>query len=233
MCISVLNDEFLDFLAKNEPDLKVLKVEQGFDVTSDGVSHLLESCNKLRHLDLINCPQVDENAFLPKWVLESREILSSTEKILEETLSPWTLRHFDASYSRCINDTCLWAICQRSPRLRTFRLGNCSTVTDQGIAWLNSLEELEELVISGCYLITDQGIQSLFRRKMEKLKYLDISGCTFITDKSLSLIKSNAPCLMNLKLQDCSGISIKGIHQIADEFRGVFFGSVLSFTYCS
>ena len=229
MCIAVLNDDFLDFIAQNEPHLKVLKVEQGFDVTSEGVSRLLACCKRLRHLDLINCPQVDQHAFLPEWLAESGMNILDQENILGEALSPWNLRHLDISYSRSINDTCLWSISHRSPRLRNFRLGNCSTVTDQGIAWINLLEELEELVISGCYLITDQGLQSLFRHRMEKLKYLDISGCTFITDKSLSLIKRNCPCLINLKLQDCSGISLKGIHQIAEDFGGVFFGSVLSF----
>ena len=229
LCISVLNDDFMDFLAQNEPDLKVFKVEQGFDVTSKGVSHLLESCSKLRHMDLINCPQVDQEAFLPKWLIKMEDIIRSNDEILKETLPPWSLRHLDISYSRSVNDQCLWSICQRSPRLRSFRLGNCSTVTDQGIGWLSSLEELEELVISGCYLITDQGIQSLFRHRMEKLKYLDISGCTFITDNGLSWIKRKAPSLLSLKLQDCSGIAVKGIHHLADEFNGVFFGSVLSF----
>jgi hypothetical protein len=173
---------------------------------------------------------VDEVAFLPKWIskYDSKAAQARTDHAIAAA-SVWNLRYLDISYSRHINDTCLWAICQRSPRLRALKIGNCSEISDQGLHWINNLSELEELHLNGCYLVTDVGIQSLFQQRMEKLKYLDISGCTFITDQSLELIKMNAPALKHLKLQDCSGISLKGIHQIAQDWNGHFYGSILSF----
>jgi hypothetical protein len=62
---------------------------------------------------------------------------------------------------------------------------SCSHVTDQGLAYIGSLEHLR--VLDNCTKITDRGLESI--AFLEKLQTLDLWGCK-ITDRGLETIGS-------------------------------------------
>jgi hypothetical protein len=73
--------------------------------------------------------------------------------------------------------------------LTTLILRGCSLITDQGVQSLASLTALTTLNLQACRLITDQGVQSL--ASLTALTTLNLDGCSLITDKGVQSLASN------------------------------------------
>ena len=202
--ISACDDDLLTMLS-HRPLLKTLKIEQGYDITSDGLKLVLNACSRLVHLELINCPLIDFYALM----LEEQDVTKMCSLPLE---------YLDISRCRSVTNDFIWALSCRCPRIAYLNFSDCSLVSDDGLLYLNQLQNLQRLFCGGCYLISDQGLQNLVQTgNALHLHEMDISACSSITDQGLHLLKNKTPSLSSLDVRDCSGISQRGIEHLATQ----------------
>jgi Leucine-rich repeat (LRR) protein len=142
------------------------------------------------------------------------------------------LKNLDLSlYKDYLTDAHLEKIVSFCPNLLSLSLGHCSMLTDQGLAGLKSLKQLESLDLTFCnisdaalvhvkeltylkklnlaelYSITDSGLEHL--KTLTSLKELDLGGCIEITDSGVMHL-SEIP-LHTLNLDLCKKITGKAL----------------------
>ena len=91
--------------------------------------------------------------------------------------------------------------------LRKLSLGECRSLSNQGIAHLRKLKKLEELNVLGCYSISDEGIERLIS-KPNLLKKINLSG-TYISREGLMEIQKNCKHIQTLILHGCKLLSVE------------------------
>lgn len=90
-----------------------------------------------------------------------------------------------------------------------FSVLNCY-VNDEMLGQLSACSRMERLTMTACNLVTDIGLQHLFRGCHQVLA-LDLSDCVNLTDATCEAIASNLKRLQGLNLSGCSAISDSGI----------------------
>ncbi|CDZ80931.1 hypothetical protein BN1013_01459 [Candidatus Rubidus massiliensis] len=98
--------------------------------------------------------------------------------------------------------------------LRYLNLNGCKNIKNSFLIFLSQITILEELILSDCVLISDQGISSI---KKLKLKSLNLSNCELISDKSLKYLSENIN-LTYLNLSYCKNISDDGLKFLSSLF---------------
>ena len=81
-------------------------------------------------------------------------------------------------------------------------------ITDEGLAAISSLANLEHLNLSECRQITDKGIAAI--SSLANLEHLNLSRCEKITDEGLAAIR-NLPTLSILTFQSAGKSPIKDL----------------------
>lgn len=104
-----------------------------------------------------------------------------------------------------IEDASLRAIGVAAPLLRWLSLRDCARITDDGVAALANLAQLESLDLRGCIRVTDAAIDHL--ACLGELTRLDLSGCGQVTDAGLAALAA---------LRDLSRLRLEGCHQVTD-----------------
>jgi hypothetical protein len=66
-----------------------------------------------------------------------------------------------------------------------------SRVTDEGLTYLVTFPELEQLDLQGSTAITDQGLAEL--RLLPGLRWLDLTGCRRLTEGGIAALKGALP----------------------------------------
>ena len=95
--------------------------------------------------------------------------------------------------------------------LNSITLEICSKLTDEGLLCLAKRSpNLRELDLGGCLLITDAGF---LRFTCPCLLYIDVSF-SLITDAGIQSLVTGSPCLQDVLLSDCDGISDVGVECI-------------------
>ncbi|XP_071176057.1 F-box/LRR-repeat protein 2-like [Mytilus edulis] len=94
------------------------------------------------------------------------------------------------------------------------RTGISDDPLDQ-IASIQNLE-LEEIVLTGCKDVSDEGINSLCKNQ-KHLRIIEVKGCTEISGAALELITQNLMFLEILRLGKCrqlNDIAVRNLHQL-------------------
>eukprot|EP00058_Branchiostoma_floridae_P002534 XP_002588022.1 hypothetical protein BRAFLDRAFT_89008 [Branchiostoma floridae] len=87
------------------------------------------------------------------------------------------------------------------------RLNMCTGVTDQSlVAIATNVPSLEELSISQCHQVTDDGVTKVVKR-LQRLTFLDISCNDKLTNCTLASISQYCHCLQKLDVSLCSQMS--------------------------
>ena len=112
------------------------------------------------------------------------------------------------------------------------RIYKCDLITDEGLTNLAILDQIEELSLGWCRLISDDGLKILSKQrsrsetlrvlhlarcaikddgllhlsKLEKLEELDLNGCSKLSGLALSFALEKLPCLTSLDVSYCPGI---------------------------
>ena len=98
---------------------------------------------------------------------------------------------------------CVSTICKRA---RTLKLCRSSGVTDNILNRLAFLSKLQELDLTGCAEITDDGVE-ICRRHFPRLRVLSFSGCRQITRMSLCKLLKTTAKLTALDLSNCAEVT--------------------------
>lgn len=101
---------------------------------------------------------------------------------------------------------------QSKLKLLDFSRTGISDETVDQIATLQELE-LEEIVLSGCKDVTDEGIKSLCQHQ-KHLRSVEVRGCTELSGCSLELISKNLICLEILRLGKCRQLTDNAVRNL-------------------
>ncbi|KAK1257703.1 F-box/LRR-repeat protein 4 [Acorus gramineus] len=103
-------------------------------------------------------------------------------------------------------------------RLRSVSFDGCLGLTDRSLeAIRESCHGLEEVDLSWCVGVTDEGVLSLASAKHQTIKVLSLAGCTGITDRGLGFIEMMmCGSLVGLNVKKCSGLSREGIESFRE-----------------
>jgi len=209
----ILNDDLLISIADSCPKLKKLYISKGYDITNYSIKMILRKCKNLESLKLVNCPNINYEAFDTRRI-EEISILS------EDVSYDLKLKYLNVSHCRMMEINLLKMVADHCPYLEELHVSGCQNINDEGMkhlvsgrAWKN--ERVKVLDISGCYCIGDKGIKTITPSVLEKL---DISDCSFITDTGLQSIFDGMPLLKEIGYENCSGTSSIGRDKLLSKY---------------
>ncbi|XP_050209618.1 F-box/LRR-repeat protein 3 [Mercurialis annua] len=168
-------------------NLEDLVMEGCFGIDDDSLTALKHGCKSLKKLDMSSCQNISHVGL--------SSLIGGAGRLEQLTLaygSPVTL-----ALANGLKQLSL---------LKSVRLDGCM-VTSAGLKALgNWCISLEELSLSKCVGVTDDGLSCLITKHREMRK-LDITCCRKITDVSISHIASSCTNLTSLRMESCSLVS--------------------------
>lgn len=175
--------EIVVALATNR--LRSLDLSGSEKLTSKGIGHL-NGLTRLESLNLSGCISVSD---------ESLKLLSTIH----------TLQHFDISNCPAISDDGVKHLARGCRALTSLCLAHCKHVSDTSMQYLANrrppLQPLTSLDITGCSLISDQGLLAYFSSLFayDSIKQLKI-GTNLLTDVALMGLAPGSKCCRTLEL---------------------------------
>ncbi|XP_018567474.1 S-phase kinase-associated protein 2 [Anoplophora glabripennis] len=151
-----VNDDVLIALSGNK-DIEVINFAMSTGIQEDGLKYLLTNCRKIRELNIA-------------WnYLNSCSIHYICENL------PSTMDRLNFSGCRkLLTDKNVADLVSCCPRLRELDLSDCTSLTGEAVRQITTLEDLNFLALSRCYLIPYKSLLHL--KKVYSLSYLDIHG---------------------------------------------------------
>lgn len=142
--------------------------------------------------------------------------------IMSENVSyDLNIKYLNVSYCRMMEDNFVKMIANNCPFLEELHISGCQNISDEGMKQLATGrawndQRVKVLDISGCYCIGDNGIKMI---TPSVLKKLDISDCSFITDFGLKFIHDGMPLLKEIGYENCSGTSSNGRDKLLSKYK--------------
>uniref|UniRef100_A0A147BQJ4 Putative f-box protein n=1 Tax=Ixodes ricinus TaxID=34613 RepID=A0A147BQJ4_IXORI len=186
------------------PKLRLLDVGFSLDVNGAALSHFVDGCPLLSHLNVEGCKGVDDAAV--------------------EALCPLAgLLSVNMSHCCQVTDDGLLALARGSPRLVLLNADGISRITDRAVCGLAEHlgPRLVCLELDGEQL-TDASFRAL--RRCSRLETLSVSYAENLTDASLASIKE-LRTLRRLKLRRGPQLTARGLGSL---FRGGSLGRLIS-----
>lgn len=135
-------------------------------------------------------------------------------RVLLDTVGKRKFKQMDLSGSSAVTDLVLQELAKQQTSLRHLDLSNCSSISNEGLKFINTISSLRHLNLTGC-AVSDTGLEAL---KDLSLNFLDLSECE-ISDQGLRSI--NPRYLTHLTLRDCKRITNIGITHFKSPLRGL------------
>lgn len=177
--------------------------------------HLVE----LNLEDMSRCTEVSSSACFFEGLPNLRILNVRKTELNESTFSHLSrlcsLKELNVG-NTMISDLSLLLI-STSVGLEVLRMGGCSRVTDQGIAHLKNLSNLQTLDVYCCRGITNTATLSL--RELVNLRSLNI-GFNNISDEGVEILATALPGLRELSISGTE-VSTEGVRQISGHLRSL------------
>nr|CAI5830987.1 unnamed protein product [Callosobruchus analis] len=158
-----VNDTVLIALSANR-DIEVINFAMCMGIMEDGLKYLLTNCRKLRELNIA-------------WT----NLNTSSIQYLCKNLPPTMDRLNFSGCRKLLSDKHVADLVTSCPRLRELDLSDCTTITGDSVRNITTLEDLNFLALSRCYLIPYKSL--LYLKKIYSLAYLDIHGGYYDADE--------------------------------------------------
>lgn len=223
-----VSDDGLQKLARLDPlykpsenlcrkELKYLTLQCNMNVTSLGLRYLSSGALQLVSLDLWKCSEIDDNGL--KHVAELRSlqclILYGCKRLTGSCIQHLacgqiSLTYLDISYCTGFDDNAFLSV-NRGPgllALRTLKMSACR-ITDKALSALaRGLQNISELDVSECNLVTADGI-AVVSAFMPRLKSITMRFCKKLSSGTLKYLAEN-PRLEVVNLEGCPRITWRG-----------------------
>lgn len=111
-----------------------------------------------------------------------------------------------------ITDKCIECLCDGGTKLVSVNLNFCDGITDSSLTALSKCTNLEEILLSSCSRVTDEGVDELVS-KCSKITALNL-GRTSIGDTSLMAISQLLPNLVTLDIRALFHVTKDTINEI-------------------
>eukprot|EP00455_Lapot_gusevi_P013365 TRINITY_DN16497_c0_g2_i2.p1 TRINITY_DN16497_c0_g2~~TRINITY_DN16497_c0_g2_i2.p1 ORF type:complete len:339 (-),score=6.47 TRINITY_DN16497_c0_g2_i2:9-1025(-) len=213
-----ITDDGIRFLVQGCPRLEMVNLQ---DVTllTDTALQALGQLRNLRGLNVVFCRNLTDHG-IEQLVCQQPELLAldvSDCVLMSDSMLRALNRHCTRLHSlgagRCSHLTGegLLEFVRAHPRLQLLHLDNILTVRDWMLAELANCcaSTIQSLHVSGCYGITDDGIQFIAEHCPE-LVDLDVSDCDALTDSALNFLR-RCTKLTELNLKGCLQLTQVGL----------------------
>jgi Ca2+-binding EF-hand superfamily protein len=189
-----MRDEAMVWIAKGAPKLRYLRIANCREVTSRGISMVLEECTCLETLDGTNLRGAASTLF---------EAAAESPFIMHRSL-PCSLEKVVLDGVMMFRDAGLIAMGTLCPNLQSMSLVGNSHLTDRGIMdWAKKCPQLQELHLTADYQ-TNVG---------------DPFSCARVSDAGLRCIAAGCPRLRSIRVSACHRLSDKGVLVLAAKCR--------------
>lgn len=190
-----LSDNTLITLAQNCPKLQGLYASGCKHFTDDSINALAANCPYLKRMKLSGCHLLTDSAI--------RNLIASCPLLVELDLTGcWFM----------LDETAQLAF-TNLPQLREYRLSLNVNITDHTILGLPlkaSYDKLRIMDLSGCLLVTDEGIGRLVS-VAPRLRNVVLAKCYNITDRGLGHLAKLGRNLHYVHLGHCNNITNVGV----------------------
>ncbi|KAF7988546.1 hypothetical protein HCN44_001119 [Aphidius gifuensis] len=146
-------------------NLEHLNISQAKNIDNDAVNEIINTCIKLKHLNLVGCTTI-----LPLTIMNISKLHELEHLNLENLLN--------------VDSQSIENIANNCKKLNYLNLKSCKNVADYAISKLSKLNNLEYLNINYLFNINTQSLSEI-TNKCRKLKYLDIEFCSNVSESGL------------------------------------------------
>jgi hypothetical protein len=214
-----------DFMLKA---LNTLNLKDCVNLTSKGLKGLASRCRKIETLILRGCDKINDDG-----------LAEMTKKFMDNYPMCDAFKSIDLAYCtaisqagilrllpRCgileelflngissINDDFIHQVCMFVPTLQKLHVQRCVLLTDASLCSLADYLWIETLDITGCYKITDDGIE-VFSSVCTGIIKLLAKKVTKLTSRSMNCITRNCPVIRHLDIRDCPDIKEESIKDL-------------------
>ncbi|GMG16651.1 unnamed protein product [Phytophthora fragariaefolia] len=180
--------EGLRAIASRCPELQNLNLNGCFQLQERALVAIGLGCPSLRKLSLQACPDVTLTAITA--------VLKGCQRLVR----------LDISGVRRCDDRMIRVVAKYGIAIAQLILAGCDRVSDAGLRYLanSRADQLELLDLTGCRLISDNGINVLcdaFQRP--KLAHLVLADCPLITQDPIARLAFACPQLLTLSVHGC------------------------------
>jgi F-box and leucine-rich repeat protein 2/20 len=136
-----LQNKKIVMFASNFPNLELLDLSNCFDISEEGICHVLRRCSKIRHLNLSRCSIV--------------KLQGMNFEVQLEVLN--------LSYTS-VGSEDLYVISKRCPRLLQLSLQNCKNITIEGVIHVvKNCRQIGEINLHHCHKVSADAVVSMVR----------------------------------------------------------------------
>lgn len=117
-----------------------------------------------------------------------------------------------------IKNSIIYKIVQLYPKLKTFKVQGCKSITSEGLMALTALKELETIDLDNCCspgCVSDEAICTI-ASNCNSLTSICLRHCSGISDVAMSTIGSCCKKLLSLDISYCTNITDDGLCCIAN-----------------
>ena len=217
--------------------LTELNISQCPLLSDRGVGGISSRCEKLKNLHLSGLPLLTDEAATyivceplageargqNLVVLNLSFCTTLTDKAVEHfTKACVKLENINLSGCVLLTDDAVLYIALNCSHVQALGLGHCKRLTDRCICTLADYLWLEDLDISGCSRLTDDGLEVL-SMEFTGMAVLNISSCGKLTDNSIDAIARHMINLNVLKAWAMTQVSDLALDMLAEKFPKVRF----------
>jgi F-box/leucine-rich repeat protein 2/20 len=203
-----LNDLALGHLGHRARKIKTISLSSCENITDQGIQSLIEDAfdhsktgTCLEELDFSYCPQLTCQGI--------HRVVSRCPKLISLDLSG------------CIHlkDKELMEILQSCTKILKLKLAFCRDLTDEVLKTIAGTLWLEELNLSRCVKITDEGLIAIISQ-FTNLEHLNIAACTRLSIQTLESLAEHSLQLKSLDISHCGSLlrplPVAGLGWISD-----------------
>ena len=164
-------------------------------ITSQGLTHLVNSCTDIKYLNLTGCHLFDLSG------VKSEKGLKHLEKL-------------NMMGCKLTNDSCLRVLSEWTCNLKELVLAFSDMISDEGVEFvLKNAKSLYHLNLKRCSNITDKTVEAISKHSSNVLKYLNLTGVRGFTNQGLSHLQK-CQHLQELVIQRCLQVTNEGISNL-------------------
>ena len=214
-----------DFMLKS---LTTLNLKDCVNLTSKGLKGLANRCRKIEVLILRGCDKIGDEglAEMTKKFMENYPMCDAFKSIDLAYCTNITQAGILRLLPRCgileeiylngissVNDDFIHQICLFVPTLQKLHVQRCVLLTDACMCSIADYLWMEALDITGCYKITDDGIEVL-TSVCTGLITLLTKKVTKLTSRSINSITRNCPVIRHIDIREVPNITDKSVQDL-------------------
>jgi F-box and leucine-rich repeat protein GRR1 len=209
--------------------LKNINLKDCVNLTTQGIRGLAERCRRVEEINLRGCDKVsDATLIVLSTPYEEKYPMCDSFKVLTLSYCPnvtasgivtflaycGVLEELNVSGIISCDDDFLHQLCVTCKTVQKLELQKCVYITDAGLCSLADYMWIEYIDVTGCYKITDDGIEVL-TSSCNGLVQIIAKKVSKLTDRSMNAILRNCKLIQTLDIRDCPLITQQAVTDIS------------------